>query len=99
MTEDRGPDETALQVLISGRVQGVGYRAWCEETATSLGLSGWVRNLRSGEVEAVFSGEARAVKAMVAQCGEGPKWGWVRNVKIVREVAPLAGPFKVKASV
>ena len=47
-----------LQVMIRGRVQGVGYRAWVEHTATTLGLDGWVRNRRDGSVEAVFAGQA-----------------------------------------
>ncbi len=98
MTEEQGSGATALEVFISGRVQGVGYRSWCVETATALGLSGWVRNRRSGGVEAVFSGDERAVKAMIAQCGEGPKWCWVSRVKVVRAVEPLDGPFRVKTA-
>lgn len=59
-------------VVIRGRVQGVGYRAWTEITALERGLEGWVRNCRDGSVEAVFSGPDNDVAAMVAQCGRGP---------------------------
>jgi acylphosphatase len=59
-------------VVIRGRVQGVGYRAWTEYTAVSRGLEGWVRNRRDGSVEAVFAGPAQAVAAMVAACRRGP---------------------------
>ena len=55
-------------VLIRGRVQGVGFRAWTEYTALERGLQGWVRNRRDGAVEAVFVGPADAVAAMIAAC-------------------------------
>ncbi|WGR96096.1 acylphosphatase [Bradyrhizobium sp. ISRA443] len=59
-------------VTISGRVQGVGYRAWVEEHAVSRGLEGWVRNRRDGSVEAVFSGPENIVADMIAVCSRGP---------------------------
>ena len=61
-----------IQVMITGRVQGVGYRAWVEYQATASGLDGWVRNRRDGSVEAVFAGNAKAVADMVALCRHGP---------------------------
>lgn len=63
----------AIRVVVSGRVQGVGFRAWAERSARSMGLSGWVRNLRDGTVEAVFSGPADKVDLMVARCRRGPE--------------------------
>lgn len=59
-------------VTISGRVQGVGYRAWVDEQATSRGLEGWVRNRRDGSVEAVFAGPDDVVADIIAACGRGP---------------------------
>jgi acylphosphatase len=59
-------------VAIRGRVQGVGYRAWTEHSASSLGLQGWVRNRRDGSVEAVFAGQADIVEQMIAECRRGP---------------------------
>jgi acylphosphatase len=59
-------------IVIRGRVQGVGYRAWTEVTALEHGLEGWVRNRRDGSVEAVFAGEEDQVAAMIAQCRRGP---------------------------
>jgi len=60
------------QVIIRGRVQGVGYRAWTEYTALERGLQGWVRNRRDGSVEAVFSGSEEAVLTIIELCRDGP---------------------------
>ena len=60
------------RVIISGRVQGVGFRAWTEQVAGQRGLAGWVRNLRDGSVEALFAGPAPDVVAMIAACRRGP---------------------------
>jgi acylphosphatase len=62
----------AAHVTITGRVQGVGFRAWVWDEAEARHLSGWVRNRRDGSVEAVFSGEAASVEAMLAACRIGP---------------------------
>ena len=59
-------------VIVRGRVQGVGFRAWTEAIALERGLQGWVRNRRDGAVEALFAGPADAVAAMVAACRRGP---------------------------
>ena len=69
-------------VVITGRVQGVGFRLWVEAEAVSRGLNGWVRNRRDGSVEAVFFGEDDAVGAMLEACGEGPVSALVRNVAV-----------------
>jgi acylphosphatase len=61
-----------LQVMIQGRVQGVGYRAWVEHQARASRLEGWVRNRRDGSVEAVFAGPAKTVAEMIALCRHGP---------------------------
>ncbi|MBB3912142.1 acylphosphatase [Sphingomonas desiccabilis] len=57
---------------ITGRVQGVSYRAWMIEQAESLGITGWVRNRADGSVEAVVSGPAEQVDALVARTHRGP---------------------------
>ena len=63
---------TICRVVIRGRVQGVGYRAWTEYTALELGLEGWVRNRSDGTVEALFTGPADDVAAMLEACRQGP---------------------------
>lgn len=59
-------------VVVSGRVQGVGYRAFVEQEALTLGVEGWVRNCRDGTVEALFAGEAEVIEAMIQSCRRGP---------------------------
>ena len=69
-----------LQVMIRGRVQGVGYRGWVEYQATASGLEGWVRNRHDGSVEALFAGSPQHVAEMVALCRHGPPSAQVDNV-------------------
>ena len=64
--------DVILRVVIRGRVQGVGFRAWTEIMAVRRGVEGWVRNRRDGSVEAVFSGSEEAVLAMIELCRDGP---------------------------
>jgi acylphosphatase len=59
-------------VIIRGRVQGVGYRAWTEYTALERGVQGWVRNRHDASVEAVFAGPEATVTAMIEACRNGP---------------------------
>jgi acylphosphatase len=60
------------RVVIRGRVQRVGYRAWAEQMALQRGLEGWVRNRADGTVEAVFAGPASVVEGMIEACRRGP---------------------------
>jgi acylphosphatase len=64
--------DTIRHVMIRGRVQGVGYRAWVEDQAQLRQLEGWVRNRRDGSVEAVFVGSEAVVLEMIAACRRGP---------------------------
>ena len=78
--------EKTLRLRITGRVQGVGYRAWIEHRAKRYGLQGWVRNRRDGSVEAVFEGTEDVVTNMVASCRRGPSSARVDDV--AEETAP-----------
>ena len=69
-----------VRVIVTGRVQGVGYRAWTVREAHARGLSGWVRNRCDGTVEAVFSGDIEAVDAMAAACWKGPALARVAHI-------------------
>lgn len=68
-------------LLISGRVQGVWYRGSTQETAISLGLTGWVRNLASGQVEALIEGERSRIEQMINWCQQGPPAARVSSVE------------------
>jgi acylphosphatase len=59
-------------VVVRGRVQGVGFRAFVEYEALRRGIEGWVRNRRDGTVEAVFAGPAKSVNEMIETCRHGP---------------------------
>lgn len=67
-------------LIISGRVQGVFFRAWAADSARRLGLCGWVRNLGDGRVEAVFEGAAEKVDRMVEISHDGPPHARVDTV-------------------
>ncbi|MBY0510482.1 MAG: acylphosphatase [Rhodospirillaceae bacterium] len=71
-------------MIIEGRVQGVGYRAWTIHTARKLRLSGWVRNLSTGNVEALAHGPRPAVEALIAACQAGPVMARVTAVNTER---------------
>jgi len=72
-------------VFIIGRVQGVFFRYETKRLAMRRGVSGWVRNLPNGQVEAVFEGEKDDVEEMIRFCHRGPPGAVVRNVKILWE--------------
>ena len=71
---------TARRVRIHGKVQGVFYRNWTEQTARSLGLTGWVRNCVDGSVEAVVAGEAEHVRRFIAMAHNGPPAARVTHI-------------------
>jgi acylphosphatase len=79
----------AVRIVVAGRVQGVGYRAWMEREALARGLCGWVRNRRDGSFEALFSGEAMVVDAMTEACRTGPRMAMIENVSVVDASAAL----------
>ena len=85
-----------VRVRITGRVQGVGFRAWIADHARRLDLGGWVRNRRDGSVEAVFSGAPEDVEAMVVLCREGPRYAEVSGVQVSAEAETVRGDgFKI----
>lgn len=74
------------QFIVSGRVQGVGFRAAARDRAVALGLAGWVRNLTDGRVEACATGDADALDALRAWLAHGPPAAGVERV----DQAPIA---------
>ncbi len=69
-------------VIMSGRVQGVWFRDWTQKKARALGLSGWVRNRRDGDVEALLAGPAEDVETMIDKCRSGSPLSRVDGVQI-----------------
>ncbi len=84
-----------VKVFIIGRVQGVGFRAFCRHKAEKLGINGWVRNAHNGGVEAVFEGNEEQVNQMVEWCWQGPPLAQVSDVKIEEEKPEGFKDFKV----
>ena len=73
---------SSMRLRITGRVQGVGYRAWAMQAASRLGLRGWVRNRADGSVEALAIGDEKAVAAMIEACRQGPFAARVDDVAV-----------------
>jgi acylphosphatase len=84
-----------VAVRVTGRVQGVGFRAWTARQAEARGLSGWVRNAPDGSVEALVSGPGEAVRAMIAALHEGPPLARVDRVEARQAEAPGGPGFRV----
>jgi len=78
-------------VVFRGRVQGVNFRAYAQEKAVELGLTGWVRNTPNGEVEAVIEGDARLVEEAVAWCRDRQPYAQVQEAKVT--ILPYGGEF------
>ena len=80
------------RLVISGRVQGVDFRASARDEARALRLAGWVRNRLEGDVEAVVEGEEGAVQAFIAWCRNGPPAAHVSAVQVAME--PYTGELQ-----
>lgn len=83
-----------VHVLISGRVQGVFFRAWTREKAEELGLAGWVKNLDDGRVEAFFAGSKEKVEGMIKWCWKGPVGAKVERIDIIKKTMDNEKKYK-----
>ncbi len=89
--------QKCVHVLVSGRVQGVFYRESLRRRVAQLGVSGWVKNLTDGRVEAVFEGEEEAVRRAVDYARDGPPFAHVSELRATAEpVSGERGPFEVR---
>ena len=82
----------SAHIKVEGMVQGVGYRAFTADTARSMGLSGWVRNLLDGSVEAVFEGGEEQVQQAINACRTGPARARVEHISI--DISCSEGEFR-----
>lgn len=83
-------------VLIAGRVQRVGFRYSTQDMASLYGLTGWVRNLADGRVEAIFEGDRSAVEAIVHWCHKGPPHAQVEHVTVNYEPPEGCKSFEIE---
>ena len=91
----RSSDDVRARIVITGRVQGVFYRASCRDEASARGLRGWVRNLPDGNVEAVFEGVEDSVHEMIAWCRRGPPSAAVKGVAVSWEPVQEEPGFRI----
>ena len=87
-----GEDRTRARLTIDGRVQGVWFRAATRKAAERFGVTGWVRNLPDGRVEAVLEGQPSRVEEMIGWCRQGPPAARVDGVDVALE--PWRGEFE-----
>ena len=78
------------RIHVTGRVQGVWFRGWTVDQARDLGLNGWVRNRRDGNVEILAEGSEEAIAELIRRCREGPSAARVDRVEV--EEADEAAP-------
>lgn len=88
--------EPARRARVTGRVQGVFFRAWTQQQAGELGVRGWVRNASDGSVEAHLEGDEAAVKALIQRLNEGPPSAQVERVDVDDAAAEGASRFEVR---
>ena len=89
-------DEIARDVRVTGRVQGVGFRAWTRDAARAKGLRGWVRNEPDGSVRAVIAGPEAAVERMIAALHRGPSFSRVADVSVEDTAPPKGDGFEIR---
>lgn len=93
-------EAVGIHLLVSGRVQGVGFRYFVRQTADEHGIAGWVRNLRDGRVEAVLMGSGDAVQEVLDAVGRGPGGSFVDEVitraALDEECAEASQPLAVR---
>ena len=82
-----GTKNVRVNILITGRVQGVFYRVWCKKQAGKLGVCGWAKNLDDGRVEVVAEGEKSKLMELIKLIKEGPKLAKVEGVDVNWEKA------------
>ncbi|MBB5517758.1 acylphosphatase [Amphiplicatus metriothermophilus] len=95
MAEDR----VSVRLVIRGRVQGVGYRAWVGREARAGGLDGWARNRADGSVEALVSGAPERTRAFIEKAWRGPPAARVTAIDQTLAEAPVEPGFRILPTV
>ncbi|RCW55672.1 MULTISPECIES: acylphosphatase [Halanaerobium] len=89
-------EEIQKHIFISGRVQGVGFRAFTRKQAAVLDIKGWVKNLRDGRVEVKIKGKKNKVEKMINKLKEGPSFARVDNFEVKTEKADDFNEFEIR---
>lgn len=74
-----------VHIIVSGRVQGVGFRYSTYNKAKELNINGWVKNTFDGKVEAMLEGDENNIREMLSWCGKGPSMAFVSNIEILEQ--------------
>lgn len=97
MVESAGMEQqTARRFVVSGRVQGVGFRAFAQHAAHAIGVTGWARNLPDGDVEVHANGTRHQLDDFEARLRQGPRWGEVRSVAAAEAELSDAAEFRIR---
>lgn len=96
MSAERQDERVRARVVVSGRVQGVYFRAHARDQAQRRGLAGWVRNRSDGRVEVAFEGPRPEVEDMVAWCRHGSRLSVVTEVQVVWEEPEGVEAFRIR---
>jgi len=96
MTTAGKPEIVRAHVWVSGRVQGVNFRAYAQDEAAFRAVAGWIRNASDGRVEAVFEGPRQSVEAMVRWCHRGSPASRVTGVEVTWEAPRGERGFSVR---
>ncbi|HFC04757.1 MAG TPA: acylphosphatase [Rhizobiales bacterium] len=89
-------DRKCIRVVISGRVQGVGYRYWMMQAAGRFGITGWVRNRYRGDVEAIVCGRTENINLLLQACRKGPTFANVTEVEVLEQVDGQYSSFEAR---
>ncbi len=92
-------EPTIFRLRIKGRVQGVGFRDWASDEATSRKLDGWIRNRSDGSVELLVAGTDENVQDMLRALTQAPPLAQVHNIDIHKEAAPPPAGFVRKPTI
>ncbi len=91
---DKGDKQ--YEVVVHGRVQGVGFRYAARNQARSLGLKGWVENRSDGSVVAQIQGKAEACNGFIQWCSTGPGYSWVEGVDLIEKPPASLSHFRIR---
>jgi acylphosphatase len=87
---------TSRRFVISGNVQGVGYRAFARQAARSIGATGWARNLANGDVEVHANGTPSQLDDLESRLRQGPRWADVRSVNALEATLSSDSDFEIR---